>query len=112
MGTIEEFREKERSTTLFDLKEGEGVLNKFVQVGTANRINTPAQSTWLFNSRTFFAYMGWPWGSAMCDLVEDLQTTCTEPHGAREMLLEAVQFDRYAEHNRNKSLVNIGGQSK
>lgn len=114
METVESFLKKQESDALFSLREGENPLLKFVQVGKANRINPADQSRVLIALRAYFANMGFEWGNDFCDSIEDYQTTCADPHGAREMLLEAIQFDRYAAHDRNKSSVNVfgGGSDK
>jgi hypothetical protein len=109
MDTIETYIKKQESDALFTLREGENPLLKFVQVGKANRINPPNQSRYIIALRSFFTHMKFQWGNDFCDHIEDYQTTCSDPHGAREMLLEAIQFDRYAEHNRNKSSINLSG---
>jgi hypothetical protein len=114
MDTVETYLKKQESDALFSLREGENPLLKFVQVGKGNRINPPDQSRYLIALRGLFEHMGWKWGEAFCAHIEDYQTTCSDPHGAREMLLEAIQFDRYAEHDRNKSSINLmgGGSDK
>jgi hypothetical protein len=114
METIEQYIKKQESDVLFSLREGENPLLKFVQVGKGNRINPPDQSRFLIALRMFFGHMKFSWGNDFCDHIEDYQTTCADPHAAREMLLEAIQFDRYAEHDKNKSSINLlgGGSDK
>jgi hypothetical protein len=109
--SIDSWAKKQRSDSLFSLREGENPLLKFVQVGKANRINPAAQGQILSGLRTFFDSMGWAWGNDFCGLIEDYQTTCGDPHAAREMLLEAIQFDRAVafERSRNSITVATGG---
>ena len=112
MDTIATYREKQRSEALFSLREGESSLLKFVQVGKANRINTAYQGALMVKLHGIFEVMGWQWGVDTIKHVEDLQTTCQSPHGAREMLLEAIQFTELAAHDRNKASFQLSGDGK
>lgn len=115
METIKGWHENQRAQSLFNLREGENPLLKFVQVGKANRNNSAEQAKRLTILRAVGAYMGWlSWVSPFCDFIEDYQTTCGAPHSAREMLLSAVQFTEWEANNRNKSTLTIasGGEGK
>jgi hypothetical protein len=115
METIKGWQEKQRAQSLFNLREGESALLKFVQVGKANRNNSAEQAKRLTILRSVGSYMGWlSWVNPFCDFIEDYQTTCGAPHSAREMLLSAIQFTEWEEHNRSKSNLNIssGGEGK
>lgn len=106
---IDTWIKQQESDSLFSQREGESPLLKFVQVGEANRINTEQQSRLLLALRMYGDFFNWPWMQKLCDRVEDLQTTCTGPHGAREMLLEAVQFDQLARHDRGRTNITLSG---
>lgn len=110
--SIDQWKKKQESQAMFEHREGSNIMAKFVDVGKANRINTAEQSMLLTSLRMLGLYMEWDWVKNLCDFVEDYQTTCGDPHAAREMLLEAVQFDRLAEHQRNKSSIILGTDGK
>lgn len=107
MDTIDTWQKKQESDSVFAMREGESPLLKFVQVGIANRVNTAEQSMLLTSLRMFGLYMGFDWIKSFCDFIEDYQTTCGSPHAAREMLLEAIQFDRWAAHDKNKASLSL-----
>ncbi len=114
MKTRDAWKAEQEASALFTHREGESPMLKFVQVGEANRINLAFQSKVLIALRIFGDYMGFSsWLKPFCDHIEDYQTTCGAPHAAREMLLEAIQFDRLATHEKNKSSITLnaaGGQ--
>lgn len=112
ISSIEAWAAKERTDALFTLRQGDNPVLKFVQVGDANRINTAFQGSLMTKLRGIFTYLGWSWGIATVDHVENYQTTCQGPHGAREMLLDAIQFTEWAGHDRNKASFNITGDGK
>jgi hypothetical protein len=108
METIDTWKQKQRSDSLFTLREGDNPLLKFIdKAGPGNRINSALQG-WIFTALRMTAEgMKWPWLGTMVDHLEDYQTTCTDPHGSKEMLLEAIQFDRLAAHDRGKTSLSL-----
>jgi len=110
METMEGWKDKQRAQSLFELREGESPLLQFTKVGKGNRINDAWQGHILTVLRSFGDYMGWgSWMNAFCDHIEDYQTTCSEPHGSREMLLSGIQFTEWEGHDRSKTSLTLSG---
>lgn len=110
METIDTWKGKQRSESLFSLRAGENPLLQLLKVGKANRINTVDQAKRIAVFRAVLGdYMGWGWAHALCDYVEDYQLTCGEPHNSREMFLSGLQFTEWAGHDRSKTSFTLSG---
>ena len=107
METIDTWKAKQRSESLFSLREGENPLLKFIEVGKANRIQTTDQARRITVLRSVGAFMGWDWAADFCDYIEDYQLTCGIPHNSKEMLMEAIQFERATAFEKGRSNVNL-----
>lgn len=110
---IEVWVKQQKSEALFTLRQGVNMLEKFVQIGKANRIVSIQQARLLSRDRFIAANMGWPWLNDLCDFVEDYQLTIGWPENSRTQLLSAVQFTQWAEHDSKKGNLTLSsGASK
>ena len=116
MEAIETIRKKMQSQALFNLNlGGELPILKFVQVGKANRMNTPEQATILVSLRFFAEAMGFNWCLGLCDHVEDFQTTCGVPTAetqARVMLQDTMEWQQALEYERNRHSLTLESGGK
>ena len=107
MPDINTWVDEQVNHALFSLRSGQNMLEKFVQVGKANRIISVPQARLLVRDRTIAAYMGWPWLTEHCDNVEDYQLTIGWPENSRSQLLDAVRFERWAQHDKGKGSISV-----
>lgn len=111
METIENIRKKYETMALFDIQGGDSPVLKMVEVGKANRMNTPEQATMLTTLRLFFRGMGFEdWGEEFCDSIEDYQTTCGIPReetNSRIMLQEVLEWQKALEAQSGRPTFNL-----
>jgi hypothetical protein len=107
--------EEQKTKALFTLRSAAvNVLEKFVQVGEANRQISPKQAQGLTYVRAMAARYHWRWAVDFCATVEDHQLTIGWPDNSRQQLLRAVRFEREMEHDKARGVVNLqtSGDSK
>ena len=100
---IEEWTEKQESKVLFHFaNDGANILQKLIEIGPANRIQTVFQGQGIIKCRMIADRLNLPWLHLFCNRVEDYQGTTGWPHNTKEMLLEAIEFERWAQHEKSR----------
>lgn len=114
MSEQDTWRAKAEQEMLWRIREGDGGLGKFLNVGKGNRINTTKQATMLADLRMFALWRGkeWKWLEVACDTVEDYQLTVGNPINSRLQYLDAIKFERAAAHEKSRfmGIIPGGGQ--
>lgn len=111
----EQWREEAENQKLFEIREGDGHLGKFLEWGKGNRVNTVKQATMISECRAIASWRGpnWKWLVDFCDLVEDYQLTVGAPVNSRIQFLDAIKFERAAAHEKSRFMgVLPGGAPK
>ena len=104
MAGIEEWTEKQENKVLwhFAHESGQNILKDLIKVEPGNRINTAFQGHLITKCRPIADRLQLSWLHTMCNRTEDYQATTGEPHNTKEMLLEAIEFERWAQHDKSR----------
>jgi hypothetical protein len=103
MPGIEQWTEKNEDKILFHFsQENQNILQRFIEIGPGNRITTVFQSIGLVKCRMIADRLNLSWLHQFCNYIENYQGTTGYPHNTKEMLLEAVEFERWMQHERSR----------
>lgn len=106
MADIEGWTEKQENKILwhFAHDSGASILKDLIKVEPGNRINTAFQGQLIQKCRAIADRLNLKWLNTACDQTENYQATAGEPHNTKEMLLSAIEFERWAQHDKSRYL--------
>jgi hypothetical protein len=111
MANIEDWTEKNEDMIVFHFaNEQANILQELIKIGPANRITTEFQSIAILKGRAINDRLPIRTLKILCDRVEDYQAGTGLPHNTKEMLLEAIEFERFLalQRSRYAGLTEVG----
>lgn len=111
MADIESWTEAREDMIVFHFAhEQSNILQELIKIGPANRITTEFQSIAILKALAITDRLPIKTLRVLCDRVPDYQAGTGLPHNTKEMLLEAIEFERFLalQRSRYAGLTEVG----